>query len=119
MPRFWSVCDASLVHLRADSVFEGVIPSKIFEAMAVGLPTIYAAPRGEGSGIVDRSGCGIVVAPMDAAALANAALALAGVRELRARLAAAAARSAPLYSRTRQASDSLRVLQRAAGIAFE
>jgi glycosyltransferase involved in cell wall biosynthesis len=119
MPRFWSVCDASLVHLRADPVFESVIPSKIFEAMAVGLPTIYAAPRGDGSSIVDRCGCGIIVAPMDAAALASAALALARDAGLRTRLAAAAVRSAPLYSRTRQASDSLRVLQRAAGTASE
>jgi glycosyltransferase involved in cell wall biosynthesis len=96
-----------------------VIPSKIFEAMAVGLPTIYAAPRGDGSSIVDRCGCGIIVAPMDAAALASAALALARDAGLRTRLAAAAVRSAPLYSRTRQASDSLRVLQRAAGTASE
>jgi glycosyltransferase involved in cell wall biosynthesis len=119
MPRFWSVCDASLVHLRADPVFESVIPSKIFEAMAVGLPTIYAAPRGEGAAIVDQCGCGIVVAPMNAAALADAALALARDRALRDRLADAAVRSAPLYSRTRQASDSLKVLQRAAGLASE
>jgi colanic acid biosynthesis glycosyl transferase WcaI len=119
MPRFWSVCDASLVHLRADPVFESVIPSKIFEAMAVGLPTIYAAPSGDGSDIVDRCGCGIVVAPMDAAALANAALTLARDDALRARLAEAAVRSAPSYSRTRQAADSLRVLQRGAGTASE
>jgi colanic acid biosynthesis glycosyl transferase WcaI len=119
MPQYWSVCDASLVHLRADPVFESVIPSKIFEAMAVGLPTIYAAPRGDGSGIVERCACGIVVAPMDAAALANAALTLARDPGLRARLAAAAVQSAPVYSRTRQASDSLRVLQRAAGISSE
>jgi colanic acid biosynthesis glycosyl transferase WcaI len=119
MPRFWSVCSASLVHLRADPVFESVIPSKIFEAMAVGLPTIYAAPRGDGSSIVDRCDCGIVVAPMDAPSLANAALILARDVGLRARLAAAAVRSAPLYSRTRQASDSLKVLQRAAGTSSE
>jgi glycosyltransferase involved in cell wall biosynthesis len=119
MPRFWSVCDASLVHLRADPIFESVIPSKIFESMAVGLPTIYAAPRGDGSSIVDRCGCGIVIAPMDAAALATAALTLARDAGLRARLAAAAVQSAPSYSRTRQASDSLRVLQHAAGTASD
>jgi colanic acid biosynthesis glycosyl transferase WcaI len=115
MPLFWSVCNASLVHLRADPVFESVIPSKIFEAMAVGLPTIYAAPRGDGSSIVDRCGCGIVVAPMNPKALADAALTLAKDAGLRARLAAAAVRSAPLYSRTRQAADSLKVLQHASG----
>ena len=119
MPKFWSVCDASLVHLRADPVFESVIPSKIFEAMAVGVPTIYAAPSGDGSDIVDRCGCGIVVAPMDAAALANAVLTLARDGALRARLAQAAVQSAPSFSRTRQAADSLRVLQRGAGTVSE
>jgi colanic acid biosynthesis glycosyl transferase WcaI len=119
MPRFWSVCDASLVHLRADPVFETVIPSKIFEAMAVGIPTIYAAPRGEGSSIVEHCGSGIVVAPMNAGALAEATLALARDDGLRVRLAAAAVRSAPLYSRTRQAEDSLKVLQRATGVTPE
>jgi glycosyltransferase involved in cell wall biosynthesis len=113
MPRYWSLCDASLVHLRADPLFATVIPSKIFEAMAVGVPTIYAAPRGEGSRIVEQHGAGLVVAPMDPQALAVAALSLARDAGLRLRLAAAAARAAPLYSRSRQAEDSLAVLQRA------
>jgi colanic acid biosynthesis glycosyl transferase WcaI len=113
MPRYWSLCDASLVHLRAAPLFETVIPSKIFEAMAVGLPTIYAAPRGEGSRIVEQHDAGIVVPPMDAAALAAACLLLAHDGALRDRLASAAARAAPLYSRSRQAQDSLAVLQRA------
>jgi glycosyltransferase involved in cell wall biosynthesis len=116
MPRFWSVCDASLVHLRANAVFETVIPSKIFEAMAMGVPTIYAAPRGEGSRIVEACDSGIVVAPMSANALANAAITLARDNELRGRLAESATHCAPLYSRTRQAADSLKVLQRAIGI---
>jgi glycosyltransferase involved in cell wall biosynthesis len=113
MPRFWSVCDASLVHLRAAPLFETVIPSKVFEAMAVGVPTIYAGPRGEGSGIVDQHGAGIVVPPMDPRALASACLTLARDAQLRTRLGTAAALAAPLYSRTRQASASLAVLQRA------
>ena len=113
MPRYWSVCDASLVHLRASALFETVIPSKIFEAMAVGVPTIYSGPRGEGSHIVEQHGAGLVVAPMDPAALAEACLRLARDPQLHARLAAAAASAAPLYSRTRQAQDCLAVLERA------
>jgi colanic acid biosynthesis glycosyl transferase WcaI len=119
MPRFWSVCDASLVHLRAAPVFETVIPSKIFEAMAVGVPTIYAAPGGEGSRIVEQHGAGLVVPPMDAAALATAALSLARNTALRNRLASAAALAAPLYSRSRQAQESLAVLRRACGAAVQ
>ena len=115
MPGFWSVCNASLVHLRSDPVFKTVIPSKIFEAMAVGLPTIYAGPRGEGSEIIEEHGAGIVVRPMDPEALATAARALALDRVLCSSLGGGAARAAPLYSRARQADDSLKVLERAAG----
>jgi len=116
MPRFWSVCDVSLVHLRADPVFETVIPSKIFEAMAVGLPTIYAAPRGDGSDIIERHGVGVVVPPMNPTALAGATRILARDPVLRASLAEGAVRSAPLYSRARQAEDTLKVLERAIGV---
>ncbi|MBV9085426.1 MAG: glycosyltransferase family 4 protein, partial [Acidobacteriaceae bacterium] len=40
MPRYWSLCDVSLVHLKNTPLFETVIPSKIFEAMAMGLPIL-------------------------------------------------------------------------------
>ena len=36
MPRVWSLVDVALVHLRDSPVFAEVIPSKIFEAMAMG-----------------------------------------------------------------------------------
>ncbi len=113
MPRFWSVCDASLVHLRDNPVFQTVIPSKIFEAMAVGVPTIYVGPRGEGTAIVEAHGSGVVVPPMDPRALADAIMSLAGDFGLRQRLASASVLAAPLYSRTRQAEDSLAVLDSA------
>lgn len=113
MPRFWSVCDLSLVHLRDDPVFETVIPSKIFEAMAVGLPTLYVAPRGDGAAIVEQHRTGIVVPPMNAEALAESIRMLAGDHALRAELAAGARRAAPLYSRSRQADATLEVLERA------
>jgi colanic acid biosynthesis glycosyl transferase WcaI len=48
LARYWSLCDASLIHLRNDPVYATVIPSKIFESMAVGLPIIYVGPDGGG-----------------------------------------------------------------------
>jgi colanic acid biosynthesis glycosyl transferase WcaI len=54
----WRNCDAALIHLKNDTVFCEVIPSKIFEAMAMALPIILVAPKGEASALLDGLGCG-------------------------------------------------------------
>lgn len=114
MPAVWSLCDVALVHLKNSPTFAEVIPSKIFEAMAMGLPILLAAPAGEASRIVVADGAGIHVPAEDADALARAALRLAQDDTLRAELAANALAAAPSHSRERQAADCLRVLERAA-----
>ena len=40
MASVWSLCDVALVHLRDSPVFAEVIPSKMFEAMAMGVPVV-------------------------------------------------------------------------------
>ena len=52
--------------------FAEVIPSKIFEAMAMGLPILLAAPMGEASRIVEAEHAGIAVPPEDPTSLAQA-----------------------------------------------
>jgi putative colanic acid biosynthesis glycosyltransferase WcaI len=115
MPRYWSVCDASLIHLKDDPVFSTVIPSKIFESMAMGLPIIFVGPTGEGSEIVTEAEAGIAVAPGRPEALADAALALATDPVRCLGLAKHSLAAAPKWSRERQARDTLSVLSRAAG----
>jgi glycosyltransferase involved in cell wall biosynthesis len=112
MPRYWSLCDASLVQLRDSPLFAGVIPSKIFESMAMGLPILYAVPAGEGSAIVERHGAGICVPPADPTALAAAIGRLMRDRELQRTLAAAALAAAPGYSREKQAEACLEVFRK-------
>ena len=56
MPEVWGACDVALVHLRDTPLFETVIPSKIFEAMGMGLPILMASPKGEATHIVERAG---------------------------------------------------------------
>ncbi|OSM02364.1 glycosyltransferase family 4 protein [Magnetofaba australis] len=58
MPAVWSLCDVALVHLKDDPLFETVIPSKIFEAMGMGLPQILALPQGEGARLALQAGWG-------------------------------------------------------------
>lgn len=115
VPRFWSVCHVSLVHLKDDPVFATVIPSKIFESMAVGLPMIYCGPPGEGSQIVERHQAGLFVPAADAAGLAAAARRLSADPVLLATMAANSRASAPQYSREQQAASSLQVFRKAAG----
>lgn len=103
MPRVWSLVDVALVHLKDTPVFETVIPSKIFEAMASGKAVLLAAPAGQASELVEAEGVGRHVRSGDAAALAAVVREMAGDAAGRARWAAAALEAAPRYSRERQA----------------
>lgn len=75
MPMIWSVTDASLVILRDKPVFRTVIPSKIFEAMAMRRPIVLGV-LGESRQIVENAGAGLCVPPEDAQSLADSILAL-------------------------------------------
>lgn len=113
MPDVWSLCDAALVHLRNAPLFETVIPSKIFEAMGMGLPILFACPPGEGSQIVEEAGAGVCVSPEDPEALARAAALLSSDAALTREFACCSLDAAPRYTRERQARDYLTVLERA------
>jgi len=78
--------DVSLVMLRESPVFETVIPSKIFEAMALNKPILLGV-RGEARRVVvDEAACGIAFAPEDADALVKELKTLEADRELCAQL---------------------------------
>lgn len=68
---FLGAMDVSIVHLRPHPVFKKVIPSKIFENMAMGLPMVYAV-EGLSAEIVSEAGAGICIPSGDAKAMAEA-----------------------------------------------
>lgn len=115
MPRLWSLCSLTLVPLRDSPVFSTVIPSKIFESMAMGIPILISVPEGEAVRIVCESGAGIAVPPEDPEATAREVLRLAGDRALMAQLRESAASAARQYSRGAQAVRMLEILARCAG----
>ena len=80
MPARLASADIALIPLK--SRLPGAVPSKLYEAMASGLPVVLAAD-GEAAGIVHESGCGIGVPPGDGHALAEALRFLAGHPEER------------------------------------
>jgi glycosyltransferase involved in cell wall biosynthesis len=64
-------CDALLVPLRNSPLLRNFIPSKLYDAMALGRPAIVAA-AGEPQRLVEQGGCGVAVPPEDGPALAAA-----------------------------------------------
>jgi hypothetical protein len=68
---FYALADVCLVPLRNIPLFEGFIPSKMFEIMAMGRP-IIASLRGEAADILRRTGGAIVVEPEDSDAISQA-----------------------------------------------
>lgn len=110
MGNLWSVCDVSLMPLRDEPLFATVIPSKLFEAMANGVPTVASVPEGEATGLVRDTGCGVVVRPEDADELAAVIQALADNRTMLAHCRAAGLAAASSFARDQQARHMALVL---------
>jgi glycosyltransferase involved in cell wall biosynthesis len=110
MPRVWSLCDVALVHLKDSPTFAEVIPSKIFEAMGMGLPLLIAAPEGEATAIVRDDNAGLVVEAEQPEALADAAVKLLEDEALRRKLAEDSHAAAASHSREAQAQQFIDVL---------
>jgi colanic acid biosynthesis glycosyl transferase WcaI len=64
MPGLIAACDACLVHLKKTDLFETVIPSKIFEIMAMNVPIIMGV-RGRAQAIVQAADAGLPMIPED------------------------------------------------------
>lgn len=117
MPALWSACDLSIVPLRDTPVFSTVIPSKIFEAMGMGVPILMSLPEGEATAIVRSTGSGVCVPPEDPGAMAAAIVALAEDPQRLADYRKTAHAAAPLYSRDKQATRMVEILAEVAGVS--
>jgi hypothetical protein len=112
---YWKLCDAALVLLRDSPLFAHVIPSKMFEAMGMERPIILGV-RGESASLLERARAGIVIAPEDSAALAQAIRALAQDKAAASRYGTAGrAFASTEYNRDLLARRMLTVLEAAAG----
>ncbi len=107
---YWSLLDIAIIHLKKTPLFETVIPSKLFECMAMGLPVLHGV-AGESAAIVEREGCGLTFPPEDAMALASDIQRLAFAPTERTAMAARARRASARYDRSAQAASMLTVLE--------
>jgi glycosyltransferase involved in cell wall biosynthesis len=110
VPRYWSLLDVSIIHLRKADNFTQVIPSKLFECMGMGIPVLHGV-AGESAAIVEREGVGLVFEPENAEALCDSLLRLQRDRALYERLRARSLAAAPRYERTARAREMLAILQ--------
>ena len=80
MPAIWAMTDVSLVLLKKLDLFKTVIPSKIFESMAMSTPIVLGV-EGEVKDIIKASGAGVCIEPESASQLAAAVAKLAANRQ--------------------------------------
>ncbi|CDU10770.1 putative glycosyl transferase [Vibrio coralliirubri] len=111
MPRLWALCDVSLVPLINSDLFRTVIPSKIFECMGMGIPTIMSVPEGEATTIIRETGSGLVVESESVEKIANAILMLHQDDELYQMIRLRSVEAAPKYSRELMAQSLLDIFK--------
>lgn len=95
---YWSLLDASIIHLRKVELFHSVIPSKLFECMGMGIPVLHGV-AGESAAIVEAEEVGLVFEPENSEALSKELMRLRSDAELRARLATNGPIAAQRYDR--------------------
>lgn len=108
--RYWSILDLSLIHLKNNDLFQTVIPSKLFECMAMGIPIIFGI-KGEAAAIVQRHSVGLIIQPECPKAMVNAVVKLRQNLDLRSSLARSGPAAARHYDRRSLAERMLIILK--------
>ena len=73
--KYWSILDASIIHLKDRELFRTVIPSKLFEAIGMNTPVLLGI-QGEAEQIVLKEKIGIPFKPEDTTSFLRALMAL-------------------------------------------
>lgn len=107
--RYWSVLDASIIHLKKDELFASVIPSKLFECMAMAIPVLHGV-LGESADIVEGEDVGLLFEPENASSLIEGIRRLAEDQVLYERLKKNGPVAALHYDRTILARQMLGIL---------
>jgi glycosyltransferase involved in cell wall biosynthesis len=112
MPKLWSLCDVSLVPLVNNDLFKTVIPSKIFECMGMGIPTIMSVPEGEATAIIRDTNSGLVVESENVEQIMAAIRKLYEDKNIYQKKRTSSIEAAPKYSRDMMADDMLNIFKK-------
>ena len=109
--KYWSLLDVSVIHLKKNELFNTVIPSKLFEGMAMGIPVLHGV-AGESAEIVEREGVGLLFEPENDEQLCERLLSLQTDKTLYKTLSDNAVNAAQHYQRSNLAKQMLTVLEK-------
>jgi glycosyltransferase involved in cell wall biosynthesis len=110
VPRYWSLLDVSVIHLKKTELFTTVIPSKLFECMGMGIPVLHGV-AGESAEIVEREDVGLVFEPENVEELCEALIRMEGDRGLYDHLHKRCLEAAEQYERSALAERMLELLE--------
>lgn len=109
---FYAACDVGVVCLRASERFQEVLPSKIFEYLAMERPLLLSV-GGEARNLVERAGAGVCTEPEDVGAMVAGLQQLAGDPQRRLEMGRAGRRFVcEHFDRRRLAARYLEILER-------
>lgn len=115
IPRYLALIDASLAPLKKSDTFKTVIPSKIFEAGAMGKPMLLGVD-GQAREIVEAFDSGLYFEPENTADFINKVTQLAYDKDLQQRLSQGGLKLAKAYDREKFALEMLEILKKVAKI---
>ncbi|WP_069133137.1 glycosyltransferase family 4 protein [Rhodohalobacter halophilus] len=110
IPNYLALTDASLVPLKKSDTFKTVIPSKIFEACAMGKPIILGV-EGQAKEIIDEFEAGVCFEPENSTEFVDAVHRLTGDKRLYQTLSENALNLARAYDRKKLAKEMLDVIR--------
>ncbi len=108
--RYWSLLDASIIHLKKNELFTTVIPSKLFECMGMAIPVLHGV-AGESADIVAQENVGLTFSPENPTQLVQSLRQLADDPALYTHLKTNGPTAAIKYDRTELAMKMLGVLE--------
>ena len=108
--QYFSMLDTFVIHLKDNDLFKTVIPSKLFEALAMGKPILHGV-YGESKEIVEKNNVGLFFKPEDVDDLYKNLLKIFSEKDLYKNFSENCIKASKLYDRDLLAKKMFKILQ--------